>query len=674
MATASLQAVVGFARRVADCDVRRRTDRQLLELFDRQRDEAAFAELVRRHGPMVLAACRRVLRNHHDAEDSFQATFLVLARKAGSIRDRECIGGWLYQVAFRIALRARATASRRREDALLPKVCAMSHGEPFAIGLSACLDEELDRLPEHYRSALVLCYLEGRTQLEAARQLATTAQGINSRLKRARDLLRQRLVRCGLALGSIGIAEMLSQAAVDAGVSAALRGATVRAALNFVSCSAGASGASAGAAALAKGVLLQMVLTKIKLAAVCVAAVAFLAGLLLIGSPLAQGENPRAPAGLVGAAAPRSQKKDSPTPVDKAKPQASVIILWMSGGPSQIDTFDPKPGHPNGVLSQALDTNVKGLQICSGLPQLAKLANHLTIFRTVTHREGDHSRGTYLMYTGRSPDGLIDYPSLGSVLAKELGDKRPDVPRYISFGTQFVAVPDPGILGPQYAPLLVGGKGGFGAQPIELPPVDAFEKLAKGKGETHRNAVAPAFDLAKEKDEVREAYGRNPFGEGCLLARRLVERGVPVVQVSMGGWDMHANIPGILPRRAFELDAAWSSLLKDLNASKRLDKTLIVWMGEFGRTPVINANAGRDHWPMCFSVVLAGGATKGGQAIGKTSFDGARVEERPVTVPELHATIYRAIGIDPTKENHRSGEFRVPLVEKGAEPVKEALR
>jgi hypothetical protein len=270
-------------------------------------------------------------------------------------------------------------------------------------------------------------------------------------------------------------------------------------------------------------------------------------------------------------------------------------------------------------------------------------------------------------------DGLRDYPSFGCVLAKELGDGLTDLPRYVDITSNSLggAGFGPGFLGVRYAALPVAP---FrrGAEPV-LPPVEAFDALEKGKGEAMRKGVAKAFELGQEKAEVRDAYGRGAFGQGCLLARRLVEAGVPVVEVGMGGWDTHANIPGTLPPLAGELDAGLAALLKDLHDRKRLDSTLIVCMGEFGRTPRVNAQLGRDHWSACFSVVLAGAGIKGAQAIGKTSADGSAIDAQPVTPAELLATVYQALGVDPAKENRTPDGRMVPLVEKGTKAVKEAL-
>ncbi len=680
MTTASLSAVVHYVRRLGEGDLRGLTDRELLDRFTGERSEAAFAELVRRHGPAVLSACKRVLSNEHDAEDAFQAAFLVLVRKAGSIRKHEAVGGWLYQVAYRLALRVRTLSDRQSSEPLSEEVPAPIRPSDL---LRTSLDEELARLPEPYRTAIVLCYLEGRTQAEAARLLATTADGINSRLKRGRDLLRQRLVRRGLVLsGTALVAALAAGRAARAALSPALVQHSTRAALNFVTDPAGC-GASFLATALAKGALQAMTTLKYRFLVLpaLTLAVALLAASALLVPPPALGTNPARDAGTeLQPAAP-----DKPAvPADgKGKPQFSVILLWMSGGVSQIDTFDPKPGDPNGGPFKPINTSVKGLQFTELLPRLAKQADHLAIIRSVTHQEGDHGRGTFLMRTGYAEDGMTDYPSLACVLAKELGDGRPDLPLHISVAPFKFISPSAygsGYLGSAYAPLVVAERGASGGanvgldEALRLPAAEAFDALVKGQGEKHRKAVAKAFDLGEEKKEVRDAYGRTLFGQGCLLARRLVEQGVPVVEVTLPGWDTHANSRDLLPKRGAELDAAWAALLKDLQERKRLETTLVVCMTEFGRTPRINANDGRDHWPMGFSVVLAGGGIKGGQVIGKTSADGVKVEEGPVTPPELLATIYQAVGIDPTKTHKANTGQQVPLVEKGARPVKEALR
>jgi RNA polymerase sigma factor (sigma-70 family) len=648
------------------------TDRQLLDRFLAASEETAFAELVRRHGPMVLATCRRVLHHQQDAEDAFQAAFLVLARKADSVRHAESVAGWLYQVAFRLALRARGKAARHMEP-----LTAMH--EPTAPDrrddLQAALDDALEQLPDHYRAAVVLCYLEGKTQTDAARQLATTPDAINSRLKRARQLLRTRLTRRGLLLTTAALAVALGGRRAAGAVPAELLGRTSRAALGFASHFPGPAGASPAAVALAQGALRTMshplkLLTGLLLVLILVLAAAW-------GPNLVRGDDPTPAPVRAAVAAPQAKEagggKDKPA-------RMRCIILWMSGGPSQFETFDPKPGNANGGPTKAIRTTVKDLQISEHLPKLAKVAEHLAIIRSLTHGDGDHGRGTMLMHTGHPPDGVTPYPSLGSILGKELGDDGSALPRFVSISAiakDPFSGTTPGFLGAKFGPLHVGapadGKNVKPRDALRVPPLESFQAISKDDAEAMRKAVLKAFDLDEEKKAVKDAYGDTVFGQGCLLARRMVEVGVPAVEVTLPGWDTHADNFAIAKARCEQLDAAFSALLTDLKDRKLLDSTLIVWMGEFGRTPRINGNNGRDHWPFGFSVVLAGAKIKGGQAIGVTSDDGTVVAKRPVTVEEFFATIYQAVGVDPAKENRYNAQL-YPLVPKGTKAVAEALR
>ncbi|MGH7128445.1 MAG: DUF1501 domain-containing protein, partial [Planctomycetaceae bacterium] len=381
----------------------------------------------------------------------------------------------------------------------------------------------------------------------------------------------------------------------------------------------------------------------------------------------------------------------------------SCILLWMTGGPTQTDTFDMKPGHENGGEFQPIDTSVSGLQVCEHLPLLAKQMEHVVPVRSMSTKEGDHERATYLLRTGYLPQGPVHYPTFGSVLSKELGRDDAELPGYVSIGPYRFLSPDaygPGFLGPKYAPLVVGQGQGFNqadsnnyeqamkvknlARPggVTLAQADARLALLTGMDEhfaSHRPGVAPqshllaydkavrmmrseavkAFNLDEEPDTLRDEYGRNQFGQGCLLARRLVERGVPFVEISLNGvsgtqsfaWDTHANNFEAVRALCGVLDPGWATLLRDLKDRGLLDSTLVVWMGEFGRTPNINPNSGRDHFPNAWTTVLSGGGVKGGQAVGKTSENGMTVEDRPVSVPDLMATICLAIGIDPMTQN-----------------------
>ncbi|PQO26427.1 DUF1501 domain-containing protein [Blastopirellula marina] len=394
-----------------------------------------------------------------------------------------------------------------------------------------------------------------------------------------------------------------------------------------------------------------------------------------------------------------------PTLVQAAADQPSkrrCIVLWMSGGPSQVDTFDLKPGHANGGEFKEIETNVPGLKISEHLPLLAQQADKLAILRGMSTKEGDHQRGAYLMHTGQRPGGPLRYPAIGAALSKELGDPQADLPNFVSVNPNAAlsqASISGGFLGPKYAATTVGQRASYGPpaqgdQPmgpvdlgvdyLQLPGevsadrAEARMKLWRGQQESFlaaRDAAAPkshdtifrravrmmnpdaaaAFDLHQEEDAVREAYGNGRFGQGCLIARRLIERGVPFVEVTHGGdglgWDTHqGNFAGV-KRLSEELDRGWSTLMRELDERGLLESTTILWMGEFGRTPVINGNAGRDHFPDAWSCVLAGGGIAGGQAYGETSEGGEEVVDGKTDVPDMIATLCAAVGVDPAREN-----------------------
>jgi RNA polymerase sigma factor (sigma-70 family) len=490
----ALTFAVQQIRRLAEVDMlRRATDRQLLDRFVHSRDEEAFTELVRRHGPLVLGVCRRVLRHAQDAEDAFQATFLVLARKAGSVRGGASVGGWLYQVAYRQALRARAVTNRRRQVALRTDLPEMPAPDPGP--LHSSLDDELHHLPECYRSAVVLCYLEGRTQAEAARLLATTADAVNSRLKRARELLRRRLNRGVLAV--FGLA--LAPAAAPASLPPPLARLTARAALRLVT-------RRAAAVTLVKGALHGMIPSRCKALCGLVLLLALAAAGTALVAPPTSGDGP-------GEITARPRDPAQPAPRAAGKPAArTCILLWMSGGPSQLDTFDLKPG--NGDF-RPINTAAKGVQISQHLPRLAKLADHLAIIRSLTHKEGDHARAAHLMRTGHPPDGQTSYADLPSALAWQLGKGQPGLPGYVSIGPLPRAYRSsgfgPGSLGPRFAPVVVAEVRRFDGSELasdellRLPPAEAFDLTATRRAQMLRKAVAGAFDLGAEKPAVRAA-------------------------------------------------------------------------------------------------------------------------------------------------------------------------
>jgi hypothetical protein len=405
----------------------------------------------------------------------------------------------------------------------------------------------------------------------------------------------------------------------------------------------------------------------------------------------------------------------------------SCILLWMNGGPSQMDTFDLKPGHANGGSFKEIATNVPGVKISEHLPKIAKHMDRMALVRSMSTKEADHGRATYQMRTGRLPGGPVHYPTLGSVFSRELERPGAELPSFVSVAPYRFFSPaayGPGFLGPRYAPLVVGADQqalfpipgrqtnydeALKVSDVDLPAgVDAERAAARLRllGEMQddflasrsalpsqsqksayqravtlmRSKATKAFNLGEEKKEVRDRYGRNLFGQGCLLARRLIEHGVPFVEVSLAsvdglalGWDTHINNFDGVKRLSAVLDPAWAALMEDLRDRGLLDSTLLVWMGEFGRTPKINGQGGRDHWANSWSAVLAGGGVKGGQVVGKTSKDGTTVEERPVAVADFLATVSLALGVDPAKQNNSNVGRPIRIVEPTANPIKEVL-
>jgi hypothetical protein len=384
----------------------------------------------------------------------------------------------------------------------------------------------------------------------------------------------------------------------------------------------------------------------------------------------------------------------------------SCILLWMSGGPTQTDTFDLKPGHENGGPFTPIQTAAAGIRISEHLPRVAEQMNHLAIVRSMQTREGDHGRASYHLRTGHVPMPPIQFPTFGSLVAKERERAESDLPSYVSIA--FAGPASPGFLGPRYAPLQVGqgadaeGENGLRVQNVARPSSvsrdrfdDRLALLRESESDflnsrpgvatqSHRSAydravrlmspeAAQAFDLSRESASLREAYGRNSFGQSCLLARRLVERDVPFVEVSLGGWDTHDNNFPAVRGRCGILDPAWATLLTDLRERGLLERTLVVWMGEFGRTPTINPRLGRDHYPAAWSVVLGGGGVRGGSVVGRTSADGRSVEDRPVPVGDLVATICMAMGIDPYKQNMSNVGRPIRIADQSAVPLREIL-
>ncbi len=363
---------------------------------------------------------------------------------------------------------------------------------------------------------------------------------------------------------------------------------------------------------------------------------------------------------------------------DLRKRQMACILLWMGGGPSQFETFDPKPGTGTGGETKAIDTAVPGIQVAEHWPVTAKAMKDIALIRSMSNKEGNHERATYQLHTGYAPSGTVKHPGFGSVAAAELGDPRFDLPHIVSIGGGGGNVVGAGILGVGYEPFQIN-------DPLKLPenvapavPTPRFARrlnllqslessgFAASGGmdrvrehhsvyrQTANMVLSPrmkAFDLEGEDPKLRASYGQNPFGQGCLLARRLVQAGVTFAEVRLGGWDMHEDVSGRMAKLGAQADAGFGTLVADLRAKGMLDRTLVIWMGEFGRTPKINPKAGRDHFPKVFNVALAGGGIKGGQVVGGSNAEGTDVKDRPVTVPDLMSSFCHSLKIDPAKEN-----------------------
>jgi uncharacterized protein (DUF1501 family) len=355
-----------------------------------------------------------------------------------------------------------------------------------------------------------------------------------------------------------------------------------------------------------------------------------------------------------------------------ARHAGACVLLWLNGGPSHIDTFDPKPGRSTGGPFKAIRTRAPGMMLSEHLPRLADRANEIAIVRSISSKEGNHGRAQYYVHTGYAPNPTVVHPSLGAWTSARLGDPQAPLPSFVSIaGPSFGA----GLLGVQNGPFVLQ-KAGAAPADVSLPPgVDTsrFERRlgalsameerfqattgdakVDGRRQVYQKAVRmmetpklDAFDLTGETEATRRAYGDTDFGRGCLVARRLVERGVKFVEVVLDGWDTHQNNFDRTRSQMAILDPAMSALLSDLAARGRLESTLVACMGEFGRTPHINATDGRDHWPHAWSAVLAGGGIRGGVVRGATDDDGANVTTAPTTVPDLLATMAVLLGLDP---------------------------
>ena len=408
--------------------------------------------------------------------------------------------------------------------------------------------------------------------------------------------------------------------------------------------------------------------------------------------------------GAVGASSSQWLRSIAVAAEEAKKQGRHCVLLWMSGGPSQIDTFDMKPGNKNGGSIKEVSTSVAGIRFSEHLPKLAKQADQLAILRGMSTKEGDHERGTVLMRTGHIPGGPVRYPSIGSSLSKSLQQQEEaELPSYVSIAPGAFARNSisPGFLGPKHAAMSVATAGQPSQDDFTQLRVDFLNRVVDEKrheksldlwrqmqndfmkshgaenvvtqNTVYQSAIRmlgsdakSAFDLTQESDSVREAYGRGTFGQGCLMARRLIERGVPLVEVTLGdglGWDTHQDNFNQVQRLSEQLDAGWSTLMTELQDRGMLEKTTILWAGEFGRTPVINQNGGRDHFPQAFTCVLAGGGIAGGQVYGKTSEDGTEIEEGKINQQDLLSTLSQALGVNPATENMAEGGRPIAIAE-----------
>jgi hypothetical protein len=381
-----------------------------------------------------------------------------------------------------------------------------------------------------------------------------------------------------------------------------------------------------------------------------------------------------------------------------------VVILYMSGGASHLDTFDPKPGTPTGGTTKAIPTAVDGIRIADSMPKLAGMMKDICLVRGMSSKEGNHERARYLLHTGYAPNPTVVHPGLGSIISHELADQEAALPNYVCVNGPGAR---PGYLGVNHAPFVLrvqgegdmarGNQGNAQARrgrrgPQKRPVVpnlaaprgveterrdDRLDFLSKlnegcsqerGTGATGAQAAMferarrlmdspknTAFDLAQETAETQARYGKHQFGKGCLMARRLLSEGVACVEVTMGGWDTHDDNFTKVAALSAEVDQGASALLSDLKANGKLDETLVIWVGDFGRTPRITASQGRGHYPRAWSMWLAGGGIQGGKVIGATDPSGSEVVEGVVSVPDLFRSLAHATGFDGEKVFYSNG-------------------
>jgi len=376
-----------------------------------------------------------------------------------------------------------------------------------------------------------------------------------------------------------------------------------------------------------------------------------------------------------------------------------VILLWLAGGASQFETWDPKPGAKTGGPFRAIPTNVTGIHISELLPELAQRMQHTAIIRSLNTKIADHGTGADLMECGRVGDPGVKYPDIGAVVARELGRLDSKVPDYVSLytSTEGRRKGTSGFLGARYAPMFLSESMTPAniVRPDILSEIDHHDRaalrdvLAKRFTASRRNqtvdshtsayqrvhglmASADLFDIEREPESVRERYGSSQFAQQCLIARRLVEADVPFVKVARAWWDSHGQNFETHQELCADLDHSMSVLLDDLQERGLLEHTLVITLGEFGRTPNINASLGRDHFASAWSCSLSGAGIRGGVAYGKTDAEGHKVVEGEASAGDLFATILAALGIDHQHE-YMLGSRPIPLADFGTNPISEVL-
>lgn len=393
----------------------------------------------------------------------------------------------------------------------------------------------------------------------------------------------------------------------------------------------------------------------------------------------------------------------TPSPARPGAKARSVIQVWLWGGPCHIDTFDPKPDAGSdftGPLRNPIATNVEGIRIGELLPQLAKRADKYSLIRSMTHGNNGHETAAYMVQTARPPGGRDVYPCVGAVVSLFRGygaGYKGLIPPYIVLTQPQGRFSESGFLGTRYKPFATGGDPartpfvveGVVAQGVSTerqrnrrellaklntlarampndPQIKALEECDRQAYDLILGDAGKVFDLSLEKDDLRERYGRNTFGQSCLLARRLVEKGVPYITINYGGWDTHKGHFQTMQRKLPELDRGLATLLEDLSERGLLETTIVWCCGEFGRTPRVQWeapwNGGRNHWGRVFSVLVAGGGFKGGQVVGSSDAKGEEVKDRPVYPVDLIGSMYALLGIDGSaKLPHPQGQVATAL-------------